>query len=124
LVFDLDDQRGADDDGARDHDDEDRRPIAGIDEGIIEPAGFAVRPQRQKTRIEFSLAAARTAAGDAAQRALGNGGEGLVLHSFSFVSRTRCSVLPAMRSIVRYAAPQSRDPCRLDGPRTSSAPRR
>src|SRR5271169_3628627 len=28
------------------------------------------------------------------------------------VSRTRRSVLPAMRSIVRYAAPQSRDPSR------------
>src|SRR5437764_15479585 len=29
------------------------------------------------------------------------------------VSRTRCSVLPAMRSIVRYDAPQSRDPSHL-----------
>src|SRR5829696_7743888 len=36
-----------------------------------------------------------------------------------FVSRTRCSVLLAMRSIVQYAAPQSRDP---NGPRISSAP--
>ncbi len=40
------------------------------------------------------------------------------------VSRTRCSVLPAMRSIVRYAALQSRDPWGTDGPRISSAPRR
>jgi hypothetical protein len=40
------------------------------------------------------------------------------------VSRTRCGASPAMRRIVRCAAPQSRDQCNEDGPRISSASRR
>ena len=44
----------ADDDGARNHDDEDRRPVAGIDEGVVEPAGLAVRPQIEEARIELA----------------------------------------------------------------------
>src|SRR6185312_8213790 len=42
----------------------------------------------------------------------------------ALVSRARCSVIPAMRSIVRQAAPQNRDPLRSEnaaGPRLSSA---
>ena len=74
LVFHFHDQRRGDDDRARDHDDEDRRPVAGVDEGIVEPAGFTVRPKRQESGIELALAAARAFAGDAAQRALGHRG--------------------------------------------------
>ncbi len=70
LILDLDDQRAADDDGAGNHDDEDGRAVAGIDKGIIEPAGFTSRPQGQESRIQFALAAARTFAGDTADRAL------------------------------------------------------
>jgi len=66
LIFDLDDKRTADDDGAGDHDDENGGAIAGVDKGIIEPAGFTPRPQRQEPRIQLALAAARTSAGDAA----------------------------------------------------------
>src|ERR1700749_1902313 len=42
-------------------------------------------------------------------------------------SRTRCSVLPAMRGIVRHAAPQSRDPKKVwtpDQQRTTIARRK
>src|SRR5689334_21539185 len=78
LVFDLHDQCGTDHDGARDHDDEDRRAVAGIDEGIVEPADVAVRTQVDEPGVKLALAAAWTAAGNAAQRALGYRRCGLV----------------------------------------------
>ena len=66
LVFDLHDQGGGDDDGAGQHDQENRRPVAGVDEGVVEPAGLAVRPQIEEARIKLALAAARATAGEAA----------------------------------------------------------
>src|SRR3954452_25029469 len=77
LVLDLDHQRTADHDRTGQHDDEDRRTIAGIDEGVVEAAALAGRRQRQEARIELALAAARTSAGEPAQRALQDGGLGL-----------------------------------------------
>src|SRR5690242_1147447 len=74
LVLDLDDQRGADHDRAGDHDDEDRRPIAGIHEGEVEPANLATRPQADEAGIDAALAATRAFAGNPAQRAFGQGG--------------------------------------------------
>src|SRR5882757_5461632 len=85
LVFDLHDQSGGDDDGAGQHDEENRRAIAAVDEGVIEPADLAVRPQMEEARIELALAAARAAAGDAAQRALGQGVY-FIIHVSSFPS--------------------------------------
>jgi hypothetical protein len=35
VILDLDDQGAADDDGAGNHDDENRRPIARVDKGIV-----------------------------------------------------------------------------------------
>src|SRR5205823_990847 len=75
------------DDSARQHDDEDRRAIAGIDEGVVEPARFAIRPQVEEARIELALSATRAAAGNAAECALGEGGRRLIkLHIVSFPS--------------------------------------
>ena len=79
LVFDLDDQRAADHDGAGDHDDEHRRPVAGIDEGVIEPAGFAARPQVRKPAYSLPLPQRGHLQASAAQRALGHGGQCLGL---------------------------------------------
>src|SRR3979411_634174 len=81
LVFHLHDQRAADDDGAGQHDDEDRRPVTGIDEGEIQPAGLAARPQGEEAAIELAAAAARAFAGKPAQRALGHRGQRRVLHA-------------------------------------------
>ena len=61
LEGELDDQRQADDDEADDHDDEDCRPVTGIGEGIIQPAGFAARLDAEEAVEETALAAARTA---------------------------------------------------------------
>src|ERR1700722_11461321 len=86
LILDLDDQRTADDDGAGNHDDEDGGAVAGVDKGIVEPAGFTPRPQRQEPRIQLAFAAARTFAGDAAHRALRYRGELLGWHGWSFAN--------------------------------------
>jgi len=43
-------------------------PVAGIDEGIIQPAGLAARPQGEEPGIEIASAAAWTFAGKPAQR--------------------------------------------------------
>src|ERR1700679_4163521 len=83
LILDLDDQRAADPDRAGDHDDENRRPVAGIDEGIIEPADFAIGPQVDESREQLALAAARASAGKPAQRALQKGRRCLVGHVVS-----------------------------------------
>src|SRR5258705_13994810 len=50
-VFYLDDQRAADDDGAGNHDDENRGAVAGVDKGIIEPASLTIRPQGDESRV-------------------------------------------------------------------------
>jgi hypothetical protein len=54
-------KRRADDDEADNEDDEDGRPVAGIGEGIVEPAIPAVPAQRQEAGEQLALAAARTA---------------------------------------------------------------
>ena len=62
LIEDLGEQRRADDDEAGDEHDEDRGPVAGIGEAVIEPADVAARPQRQKALEQLALAATRTCA--------------------------------------------------------------
>src|ERR1700722_15066044 len=71
LIPHLRHQSRADDDEAGQEHDEDGRPVAGIGEAIIEPANVAARPQRDKSLEQFTLAAARTGAGQA-----GEGGTG------------------------------------------------
>ena len=48
-------------------------PVAGVDEGVVEPTGLAARPQREKAREQLASAATRAAAGDAAPRTLQEG---------------------------------------------------
>ena len=43
LIERLDDERAADHHEAGENDDEHRRPVAGIDEGVVEPADLAAR---------------------------------------------------------------------------------
>src|SRR6476646_12051145 len=81
-VFDLDDQGGGDDDGAGNHDDEDRGTIAGVNEGIVELAGLASRSQIEEARIELALAATRAFTGEPAQRAFSHGGGRIASHVF------------------------------------------
>src|SRR5690349_12670846 len=76
LVLDLDDERAADHDRTRQHDDEDRRTVAGVDEGVVESAAVAAGCERQEARIELTLAAARAFAGKPAHRALQDSGFG------------------------------------------------
>src|ERR1700678_2705044 len=83
LILDLDDPRAADHDAAGGNDDENRRPVAGVDEGIVEPAGLAIRPQRQKAGIQPALAAARASAGEPAPRGLGQRRGNLIRHRAS-----------------------------------------
>src|SRR5579872_3110682 len=70
LILDLHHQCTADDDRARQHDDENGGPIAGIDESIVQAASFASRAQAEETGEELSLSAARTFAGKPARYAL------------------------------------------------------
>src|SRR5205823_102029 len=67
----LHDKRRTDDDEARQHDDEDRRSVAGVDERIVEAARLALRLERQKSGEHFSLAAARAAGGEARDDRIG-----------------------------------------------------
>ena len=71
LVGDLDDQGREHHEEAGTQDDEDRRAVAGIREGIIQPAFLAAWPQFEKAGEHLALAAARAAAGEA-----GNDGRG------------------------------------------------
>src|SRR5665213_1390102 len=80
LVFDFHDQRAGHHDGAGDHDDEDRGSVTGVDEGIIEPAGLAARPQIEEARIKLALAATRAFAGEPAQRGLRQSGVRIAGH--------------------------------------------
>src|SRR6266702_8531366 len=60
LVFYLRYQSGSYDNGARDHDDEYGRPIAGVGKAEIETAHVAPGFQRQEPLKQLSLAASRT----------------------------------------------------------------
>ena len=59
LEIDLCPQREAEDDGAREQDHEDGRPVARIGEFQIEPADLAARRQGEKTVEQPPLAAPR-----------------------------------------------------------------
>src|ERR1700734_3909926 len=76
LILYFHNQRAGHNDRARQHNDEDGGTIAGIDERIVQSADRASRRQRQKARKQFPAAAARTFAGQPAQRALQDGGFG------------------------------------------------
>ena len=62
LKLDLGDQRRSDDNGAAEEHDEDRGPVAGIGEAVVEPADLAARPQRQEALEQLAAAATRTGA--------------------------------------------------------------
>src|SRR5260370_3248055 len=60
LILDLGNQRGSDDDGAGDHNDEYGRPVASIGKAEIEAAHVTLGFQGQEPLKQLSLAAART----------------------------------------------------------------
>src|SRR5260370_31843257 len=59
LILDLGNQRGSDDDGAGDHNDEYGRPVASIGKAEIEAAHVTLGFQGQEPLKQLSLAAAR-----------------------------------------------------------------
>src|ERR1019366_4174636 len=66
LIDHLGDQCGEHDDRTAEQNYEHRRAIAGIGEGEVEAAALASRAQRQEALEQLALAAARTAAAQAA----------------------------------------------------------
>jgi len=61
LVEHFDQERRADDDKAGDEDDEDRGPIAGIGEAVVEAADLAAGREGQVAVIQLALVASGTA---------------------------------------------------------------
>ena len=68
LIGHLDNECGADHDEAGKENHEHRRPIAGIDEGIVEPAGLAARRNLQESMEQPAAAAARATAHQAREQ--------------------------------------------------------
>jgi hypothetical protein len=78
-VGDLHEERAAGDHEPDEEDDENGRPVGGIGEAEIEPAGAAARREFQETVEEAALAAARAAALQPGRDRLLRRIEGLVL---------------------------------------------
>src|SRR5215472_18374379 len=91
LKQNLGHQRSSNHDRAGQKHDEYGRAVAGIGKAVIEPADLAARPQRQEARKQLTLAAARTAAGQARRYGAGKRGDRVLALNDDLVSRAQRS---------------------------------